>query len=166
MLLVASGLSIHAAAMRLTTAIRSNECRLWCNGCVVPPQYIATSLTVTASVEVDGRPQADIIPNHSLDPQKTYTFEFDADEVRARLLPPEARATKSSTAPKMPPAPKNWSAAKRWVYDRMCADGFPAGHGYVAKLHERCCLEHKVIDQKTISNYVSDIRRERREPPK
>jgi hypothetical protein len=84
LLLGATNLSIHAAAALLTTAMRTNECRLWCNDNLVPPHYIATSLLVVARTEADDRPRADVVSRvREAWVQQFYNFEFDADEVRA-----------------------------------------------------------------------------------
>jgi hypothetical protein len=155
--------SIHDVIQDLVEWARRNKCRLWCNGNVVAPHFIATSLQMVVVTEADGRPRVDVVPAGAVGwVQQVYKFEFDADELRT-LLPPAARAVKPNTTP-MPPAPKEWNLTKRWVYDQMYKDRFPvADHDYVATLHKHCCLEHRKIEQKTIANYVSEIRKELRE---
>ena len=134
-LLLDSNPSIHAAAERLTTAMRTNECRLWCNGNLLSPDYIATSLVVVARTEADGRPRADVVSSVR-EPwvRQVYKFEFDAEEVCARLLPPinkaEARAliddksTDRVIAPGQPAAAESpdSTSTKSWLtseLDRM-----------------------------------------------
>jgi hypothetical protein len=103
LLLDSTNLSIHAAAALLTTAMRTNECRLWCNDNLVPPHYIATSLVVVARTEADGRPRADVVSRvREAWVQQDYNFEFDADEVRALLasLNRDGLAPPPQTTPK------------------------------------------------------------------
>jgi hypothetical protein len=77
----------HAAAARLTTAVQSNECRLWCNGDLLPPQYIATALRLIAISDVDGRWRGEIVSavREAWEPI-SYVFVLDEAEV-ATLLP-------------------------------------------------------------------------------
>jgi hypothetical protein len=82
--------SIHDAAADLTDWVHRNHCRLWCNGNLLPPKYITTSLIIVAETEGDDRLRADVVSStrDTWDPA-AYTFELDADEVRARLSPCE-----------------------------------------------------------------------------
>ena len=77
----------HAAAVWLTDATYANDCRLWCNGNLLPPDYITTSLKVVARAEPDGRWRADVVSSirEAWEPG-VYRFEYDDGEVRA-LLP-------------------------------------------------------------------------------
>jgi hypothetical protein len=117
--------SPHAAAARLTTAIRANECRLWCNGDVVPVAYIATSLIMVARTEADDRWRADVVSSSREAwerPRDFYVFEFDADEVRALLPRAEASAPDESAASRRrkpgPKVKKDWRLhAAAHVYD-------------------------------------------------
>src|SRR6266480_2342793 len=80
--------SIHDAAKDLTDWTHRNKCRLWCNGNLLPPDYIATSLMIVARIEADGRPRADVVSStREAWVRQAYNFELDADEIRA-LLPP------------------------------------------------------------------------------
>jgi hypothetical protein len=99
-LLMTGGLSAHKAAARLTAGAYENDCRLWCNGNLLPAEYIATSLKVVARPEADGRWRADVMSTRDIgwqQPRDSYVFEFD-DEVKALL--------RSSPAPApLPPPP-------------------------------------------------------------
>ena len=102
-LLMASGLSAHDAADRLNTGIRTNKCRLWCDGNMVPVAYIVTSLVAVARTEADDRWRADVVSSTREPwekPAASYVFEFEAVEVKA-LLPPTPEPQ-----PEPPPAPK------------------------------------------------------------
>jgi hypothetical protein len=52
--------SAHESAERLNVALRTNVCRLWCNGKLLDPSYIRTHLVVQVRTEADGRWRADI----------------------------------------------------------------------------------------------------------
>jgi hypothetical protein len=102
-LLMASGLSAHDAADRLNTGMRTNKCRLWCDGNVVPVAYIVTSLLVVARTKADDRWRADVVSGTREaweKPAASYVFEFEADEVKA--LPPPT----PEPQPEPPPAPE------------------------------------------------------------
>ena len=43
--------SIHEAARVLTEWMHGNNCRLWCNGNLLHPKYIATSLKIVARLK-------------------------------------------------------------------------------------------------------------------
>src|SRR6478672_99388 len=77
--------SIHEAAKDLTEWMHGNNCRLWCNGNLLHPKYITTSLKMVAETEADGRPRAEVVSSTREaweNPPAAYTFELDADEVR------------------------------------------------------------------------------------
>jgi hypothetical protein len=97
--------SIHQAAKDLTEWTHGNDCRLWCNGNLLHPKYIATSLKIVAETEVDGRPRADVVSSvregWERDPS-AYTFELDADEVRRALLPPPRVVTEQPASEPVP----------------------------------------------------------------
>jgi hypothetical protein len=166
-LLLDSKLSIHAAAARLTTAMHTNECRLWCNDNLLPPHYIVTSLVVVARTEADGRPRADVVSGvREAWVQQVYNFEFDADEVRALLpplksspeSPPAARAIEPTAAPVPPVAPETLEGTERWVFEQMRDDPPRKGdHGYVQKLFNH--RPDKRIKKKTIANNVGKYRK-------
>jgi hypothetical protein len=144
--------SIHDVVQDLTEWIRRNRCRLWCNGNLLSPDYIATSLVVVARTEADSRPRADVVSSvRELWVQQVYKFEFDADEVRA-LLPsnsddltcppqttpeptaqPEAieKETSQPTTPETKPKDETKISTKTWITAEargMKADGLiPAG---------------------------------------
>jgi hypothetical protein len=103
----------HAAAERLNAAWRDNTVRLWCNGKLLPPDFIRTELVVLARIEGDGRTRAEVVPARGAWEDKPYTFEVDEAEVMA-LLP---------SAPKrLPPGPRprgNWPTLIRRELARM-----------------------------------------------
>ena len=102
----------HEGTERINAALRANSMRLWCNGNVVPPDFICTHLVVQAVHESDGRPRAKIVPIRSLDDKPdAYAFEVDEAEVMA-LLPP----------PRRPPGPRprgDWPILIRRELSRM-----------------------------------------------
>jgi hypothetical protein len=89
-LLIAEGLSAPEAADRLNTEIRTNKRRLWCNGNLLPVDYIVTSLVVVARPEADGRWRADVVSSRNeawQQPPDFYVFELGISE---GSLPPAA----------------------------------------------------------------------------
>jgi hypothetical protein len=107
-LLMGGGLSAADAADRLNTGMRTNKCRLWCDGNVVPVAYIVTSLLVVARTEADDRWRADVVSSTReawKKPAASYVFEFEADEVKA-LRPP-------TPEPPPPPEPEPKKKVKR-----------------------------------------------------
>src|SRR6267154_2481463 len=76
----------HEAAASLTEAAYANKCRLWCNGNLLPPQYIATSLRLVAIPEPDGRWRGEVVSAvREAWESATYVFELDETEVVALL---------------------------------------------------------------------------------
>ena len=166
-LLLESKFSIHAAAARLTTAIRTNECRLWCNENLLPPDYIAMSLMIVGRTEADGRPRADVVSSaREAWVQQAYNFELDTDEVRA-LLPqlksspgssPAAMVVEPNGAPVPLVTPEILEGTERWVFEQMRDDPPRKGdHGYVQSLFNRRL--DKKIKKKTIANNVGKYRK-------
>jgi hypothetical protein len=114
--------SIHDVAQDLTEWIRRNRCRLWCNDNLVPPHFTATSLIMVARTEADGRPRVDVVPAGGVGwagSQKTFTFELDADDVRALLSPSKQHGPKAVKKTKRQPQ----SDRARWALRRMFPDG-------------------------------------------
>jgi hypothetical protein len=113
----------HAAAARLTTAVQSNECRLWCNGDLLPPQYIATALRLIAISDVDGRWRGEIVSavREAWEPI-SYVFVLDEAEV-ATLLPTAPAKLRSGSlapadsSPSLPPSPPTPPSATNY---RLC----------------------------------------------
>ena len=108
-LLMASGLSAHDAADRLNTGIRTNKCRLWCDGNMVPVAYIVTSLVAVARTEADDRWRADVVSSTREPwekPAASYVFEFEAVEVKALLPPTPEPQPEPPAAPKPQPKKK------------------------------------------------------------
>jgi hypothetical protein len=71
------------------------------------------------ATEADGRSQVDVLPAGGMgwDPQKTYSFELNADKVRALLTPPNRAETEANIETKV--------STKTWVENearRMKAD--------------------------------------------
>src|SRR5262245_554803 len=109
-ILMAEGLSGHDAADRLNTAARTNKCRLWCNGEVVPVDYVVTSLAVVARTEADSRWRADIVSTRHMaweEPAGSYVLEFDTEGVKALLPSPSPLP---ASAPSSPPSTTQESA--------------------------------------------------------
>jgi hypothetical protein len=102
-ILVADALAIlpypgPKAAMELTKAIHSNDCRLWCDGTVVKLHF-AAQLIVEPHLESDGRwigviATAGMMLGFNPD---SYRWELERDEVMALAPPPQ---------PSPPPEPK------------------------------------------------------------
>jgi hypothetical protein len=116
---------------------------------------------MVARTEADGRPQIDVLPppgGIGWDP-KNYTFEFDADEVRALL----SQAIEPSTAPAPPVFLDAMGDTERWVYEQM-RDNPPRkrDHEYVEKLFNRRL--NRSIKKKTIANYVARYRKQFEKP--
>jgi len=86
--------AIDRIAQDFTNWVRGRYCRLWCNGNLVPASFSSTSLVMVARVDADG-PHLEAVPAGGIgwDPM-AYTFELDADEIRA-LLPASATVTLS-----------------------------------------------------------------------
>ena len=99
-----AGYKPHAAAGRLTKAMREDECSLWCNGNLLASDYITNALVVVARPEADGRWHAEIVSSvREAWEKETYSFEFDAPEIPA-LLPPAPVPAPPSTAGDSPPS--------------------------------------------------------------
>jgi hypothetical protein len=82
---------VHDAAVQLTMATHANKCRLWCNGNLLAPDYIAKALKIVAHVEKDGRVTGDVVSStrEAWQPQQDgYRFELDTAEVKALLPKP------------------------------------------------------------------------------
>ena len=103
-------LSAHEAALQLTLAVHGNKCQLWCNGNLLPVDYVANSLRVVARTEPDGRWRAEVVSSvREAWEGKVYSFEFDADEVTALL--PRAKAEPQPLELRRPrgkPPTKDW----------------------------------------------------------
>jgi hypothetical protein len=115
-LLMGGGLSAHDAADRLNTGMHTNKCRLWCDGNLLLPDYIATSLIVVAKLEAHGRWRADVVSSTREaweKPAASYVFEFKADEVKALLPPTPEPQPEPPPAPKPPPKKKVKRARRR-----------------------------------------------------
>jgi hypothetical protein len=159
--------SIHDVAQDLNEWARRNWVRLWCNGNLVPPHFIATSLLMVARHEADGRPRVDVVPTGpGVGWEKpAYNFAFDADEVRARLAQlkssprssPTALVTVPNAAPVPAVVPETPEGTDRWVFEQMRDDPPRKGdHGYVQRLFNR--RPDKKIKKKTIANNVGKYR--------
>jgi hypothetical protein len=150
---------IHDAVQDLNEWARRNRVQLWCNGNLVPPHFIVTSLQMVARTEADGRPQVDVVPagpGVGWDP-KVYNFELDDDEVRV-LLP----QLESSPRPSSAALAETLEGTERWVFEQMCANPQREGdRDYVRRLFKR--RPDKAIDLKTIQNYASSARKTLRE---
>jgi hypothetical protein len=84
--------NFHAAAVRLTTATHANECRLWCNGNLLAPDYIAKALIVVACLEKDGRWRGDVVSSRREAWDPDYgPYHFGLDPAEVKKLPPNAR---------------------------------------------------------------------------
>jgi hypothetical protein len=93
------------AAVRLTQATHTNKCRLWCDGNLLAPGYIARALKIVVDVEKDGRWQGDVVSGTRglgewWEPGQ-YRWELDAAEVKA-LLPQAQDKRKRGRPPKHP----------------------------------------------------------------
>jgi hypothetical protein len=111
---------------------------------------------MVARTAADSRPQVDVLPSGGVgwDPQKTYTFGLDADEVRLQL----SQAIEPSTAPVPPVVLEALGGTERWVYEQMLVNPPRKGdHKYVEKLFNR--RTDKRIKKKTFTNYVGKYRR-------
>ena len=89
--------------------MRTNKCRLWCDGNVVSVAYIVTSLVAVARTEADDRWRADIVSSTGEvweKPAASYVFEFEADEVKALLPSPPEPQPEPPVAPKPQPKKK------------------------------------------------------------
>jgi hypothetical protein len=175
-------LTAHAAAVRLTTALHSNDCRLWCNGNLLPPQYIATALRLIAVPEVDGRWRGEIVSavREAWEPG-TYIFELDETEVAAVAAPRTGSIAASeaaniadvtaTSAPAIPPpapqapqetptpatdtenAPKiPRGRTELWIYNALKTDPSLT----IDVLEERCPYD---VTRKTLQNCVSLARK-------
>jgi len=109
-------LSAHEAALQLTLAMHGNKCRLWCNGNLLPAGDVANSLRVVARIEADGSWRAEVVSSvREAWENRIYSFEFDAEEVRAllsRAKAPEPPSAEPAAPPqRRKPGPKikeNW----------------------------------------------------------
>jgi hypothetical protein len=93
-------LKLMEAAAKLTQAVNSNDCRLYCNKDEPVKAHIAAVAKVVLDVEKDGRWTADIV---STGPglgwaKGAYTWEFDVDEVKALKPQADAAAAKTTVA--------------------------------------------------------------------
>ena len=77
----------HAAVEQLYFAWCENRARLWCNGNVVPPNFIRTDLVVQAVQEPDGRWRLELIPSRIAWEPGTYVLvtTISAQEQTSRL---------------------------------------------------------------------------------
>lgn len=99
----------HAAADRITMAMRGQDCSVWCDGRLVPADYAARMLEVEIRTKRGGNWEADVVSSKREGwnrPSGSYDFRFDADEVRA-LLPSLAIAENPSQRGKPGPKPKD-----------------------------------------------------------
>jgi hypothetical protein len=72
----------HVACERINIALRENRLRLWCDGTLLAPGYIAANLLVVVRLEADGRPHCIIEPHGArlgFDPSRPYVWEVEGD---------------------------------------------------------------------------------------
>jgi hypothetical protein len=124
--------SIDKIAQNFTNWVRGGDCRLWCNGKLVPPSFSTTSLVMVAREEVHG-PHLDVMPAGGVgwDPM-AYEFELDADEICA-LLPAKAKLNKK--AKRQPQSDR-----ARWALRRI----FP-GRNTIPDNVGTGILEHRIV---------------------
>lgn len=132
-LLMTGGLAARVAADRLNTWMRTEEpekCHVWCNGTLLPPDYVATSLVVVEK----GRWRADVVSSTREAWEKSrdaYVFEFDADEVRA-LLPRQETDRQADEKARTDDKPKRRRKSREQEAIRQWADTkWPDGYEHI-----------------------------------
>ena len=75
------------ACERLNVALRENRVRLYCNGRLVSPGYIAAQMRVVAELEGDGRWVVRVVPKGLGFARTDYVWQVDAEGIDG-LLPP------------------------------------------------------------------------------
>lgn len=115
------------AAARLTSAVHTNSCRLWCDGNLIKP-HIAVTLMVVPRLADDGRWTADIV-SATREPweRPSYRWEFEIEELKALLLPPQPQQKTGKQ-----PTRRKGSSRIHAAIRQGAAEEWPGGYEHVA----------------------------------